>query len=168
MVLNAIALSSLIAVFVYDLRHKIIPDHFSLSFALLSLLPTLAVIYIFSIPFFSMDVLYWLLSAPALALPFFLLWYFSGGRWMGLGDAKLAWGMGWFLGLSAGFASLVLAFWIGAVFSLIMLAIQSLSGKGKGLTMKSEVPFGPYLIVALLVVYFFDIDFPTLIAWFAL
>ncbi len=159
--------ATLAAIFVYDLRHKIIPDSFSLAFALLALVPAGLMVYEYSLPIFSSGVLLWLAAGPLLALPFFLIWLVSRGRWMGLGDAKLAWGMGWLLGLSYGFAAVILAFWIGAGVSLLMLAVQSLSGKGKGLTMKSEVPFGPYLIIALVIVFFCGIDMSVLLGWFA-
>lgn len=84
---------------------------------------------------------------------------------MGLGDGKLAFGIGWFLGLAYGVSAIILGFWIGAGVSLLLLLLQkiakgntSLSLGVKNLTMKSEIPFGPFLILGTLLVLFFHID----------
>jgi prepilin signal peptidase PulO-like enzyme (type II secretory pathway) len=100
------------------------------------------------------------LAGPLLALPFALVWYFSKGEWMGLGDAKLALGIGWFLGLAGGISALCIGFWAGAVISVGLLLIQRHMKKRNRnrLSLKSEVPFAPFLIIGLLVVYFFPMD----------
>ena len=77
---------------------------------------------------------------------------------MGLGDGKLALGIGWLLGLSFGITAIILSFWIGAFISIILMSIPLLNFKGKRLTMKSEIPFGPFLILGLLLVFFFNIN----------
>jgi prepilin signal peptidase PulO-like enzyme (type II secretory pathway) len=153
------AISLLIVIFSYDLRHKIIPDIFSFGFALLALM-RLALFYqtdLFSYPGF-ID----LLAGPLVALPFALVWLASKGQWMGLGDAKLAIGIGWFLGLVGAVSALCLAFWIGAVVSVGLLLIQKHMRKRKRLSMKSEVPFAPFLVVGLIIVYFFPMDILSL------
>ncbi len=149
---------------VYDIRHKIIPDGVVYTFAILSLGKILI-----TIPFvelFHFPALLDLLSGPILFLfPFFFLWFISKGEWMGLGDGKLALGMGWFLGFAYGISAIVLGFWIGAVVGLLILLVQKI-GKGNSplsfglghLTMKSEIPFGPFLILGLLLVFFLHID----------
>ncbi len=84
---------------------------------------------------------------------------------MGLGDGKLALGIGWFLGLAYGVSAIMFGFWIGAVYGLLVLLFQKIA-KGNtalsfglgNLTMKSEIPFGPFLILGLLLVFFFHID----------
>ena len=99
MTISWIALSLLVVIFVYDLYHKIIPDIFSYSFGVLSL------IYLF------FNFKGWDLIAPiALFLPFYLLWRISNGNWIGLGDGKLAFGFGGFLGLVYGFSAIILSF----------------------------------------------------------
>ncbi|MBX4211124.1 hypothetical protein KW783_04110, partial [Candidatus Parcubacteria bacterium] len=99
---------------------------------------------------------------------FFLLWLVSGGRWIGFGDAKLAAGIGWLLGLAYGLSALFLAFWIGAAFSIVYIAISRLFLGQKNLTMKSEIPFAPFLIAALFIVFLFHIDVVGLTRLFAL
>ncbi len=142
------AASLLMVIFVYDLRHKIIPDIFSYGFAFLALMRLVLYYqgYLFTFPG-MLD----LLAGPLIALPFALIWLVSRGAWMGFGDAKLALGIGWFLGLAGAISAMCLAFWIGAVVSVGILLLQSRAKK-------SEVPFAPFLIVGLLVVYFFPMD----------
>ena len=77
---------------------------------------------------------------------------------MGLGDAKLVWSFGWVLGLSKAFTAIILGFWIGAVVAVTVLLLQrsssAASRSGSKLSMRSEVPFAPFLIVGFFVVLF--------------
>lgn len=128
--------SLLIVIAAYDIRHKIIPDGIAYIFILASILRPI---------FFAgtdEEILWSILAGPALALPFALLFLLSGGRLMGFGDAKLALGMGWLLGLSQGLLALVMSFWAGGLFALILLCFKS-----KRFTMKSEIPFAPFLVL---------------------
>jgi leader peptidase (prepilin peptidase)/N-methyltransferase len=148
--------SLLVIITVYDLRHKIIPDVFSYSLAALS------IIYIVTEHFWLGvglgESLFWrLMSGLILAAPLALLWLVSRGQWMGLGDAKLVLGLGWFLGLIYGLSALVLAFWFGAVYGLFMILLGS-KLFGRHLTIKSEIPFGPFLILGWSVAYFGNVD----------
>jgi prepilin signal peptidase PulO-like enzyme (type II secretory pathway) len=147
--------SILIVIFIYDIKHKIIPDGLVYSFVILSLL---GVFFNFSELTFSMPSLLEFLAGPILFLPFFLLWFFSGGKWIGLGDGKLALGIGWFLGLSLGANAIMYSFWIGALASVAFMLFFSLNSVEKRITMKSEIPFGPFLILGLVLVFFFEIN----------
>lgn len=155
---NIILLGVLFAILVvvagYDIKHKIIPDAFAYVFAALALFRLLFIPEAFSFVPGVWD----FFAGVILALPFVVLWYVSRGKWMGLGDAKLALGIGWFLGLGNGIAALVLAFWIGAVFGLVLIGLSSAANRGflgRNITMKSEIPFAPFLIAGLLVVFFY-------------
>jgi leader peptidase (prepilin peptidase)/N-methyltransferase len=181
--LAALAIAALLVLIAaYDIRHTIIPDAWVYSFALLA--------FVVSSPFAlstagesgATGILLLLLAGPVCALPLFALWAVSRGRWMGFGDVKLALGIGWLLGLPSGLSAIFLAFVIGAVISLGMLLVQHLrvrvsrrartpgriTGLGSethGLTMKSEVPFGPFLIAACLLLWLlmmFSISVPLL------
>ena len=77
---------------------------------------------------------------------------------MGLGDGKLALGIGWFLGIAGGISAVLLSFWIGAVVAVGVMGYQRLFQRGKRLTMKSEIPFGPFLILGLVIVFFCDFN----------
>jgi prepilin signal peptidase PulO-like enzyme (type II secretory pathway) len=149
-------LALLVFITVYDLHHQIIPDRAAYLFAILSA-PFLFIdlgTYSLSLPSITH-----LLAAPIISLPFVMLWYFSGGKWMGLGDGKLVWGFGWVLGLSGGLTAIVLGFWIGAAWAVAILLWQAFEKKtgglpSKGLSMKSEIPFAPFLILGFLLVLF--------------
>jgi len=66
---------------------------------------------------------------------------------MGLGDVKLAFLMGLFLGFPNILVALFLAFFIGAIIGIGLI----ISGKR---TLKSEVPFGPFLITGTFIALF--------------
>ena len=142
----------LIVIMIYDWRHKIIPDGWVLAFGLLTL--AMAILNNFA---FTSDLFLALLWGPLFATPFFLFWYFSGGKWMGLGDAKLGLGLGWLLGASSVDAFL-LTFLIGALVSLLIIGWQSWRKNQGRITIKSEVPFAPFLFAATFLVYFFNIS----------
>jgi prepilin signal peptidase PulO-like enzyme (type II secretory pathway) len=151
---------TLLLIVAYDVKHKIIPDRFSLTFALLAgALALLRWHWGFVVPqflpLFGVYTPVWLdlLAGPLLALPFALLWLFSGGRAMGLGDAKLVWGLGWLLGFAGGISAVILAFWTAFFPSIILLFLPR-----KHFTMKSEIPFAPFLILGALLVFVCGID----------
>jgi prepilin signal peptidase PulO-like enzyme (type II secretory pathway) len=91
-------------------------------------------------------------------LPFFILWLVSAGKWIGLGDGKLALGIGWYLGFVNGISAIVLGFWIGAVYAVMMMLIERLNRDSKNITMKSEIPFAPFLILGIIVEFFLRVD----------
>lgn len=156
----------LIVITIYDFYHTIIPDLWVYPFAALALIFSLGSPLISPILFSPesladfQDLLLWILSAgPLVALPLFLLWFFSRGRWMGLGDSKLALGMGWLLGTAGGYGALFIAFMAGGAVGTVLLFLSSRWGKslipsGARYTMKSEIPFGPFLTVATFIVWF--------------
>jgi prepilin signal peptidase PulO-like enzyme (type II secretory pathway) len=136
----------LLFIVVYDVRHTIIPD--SCAFVL-------GIFGLVSIGLSEGGELSRLLAGPLLALPLFALSFFSKGRAMGWGDGKLMLGLGWFLGPLAGFTALLFSFWIGTVVSLVLLLAPLYSGKGR-FTMKSEIPYAPFLIMGAAAAYFTD------------
>ena len=149
------AASLLIVIFVYDLRHKIIPDGLVYALALLAFIRLFVEVPHLWTRGTAAD----FLAGPLLAAPFAILWLVSKGMWMGFGDAKLALAMGWILGIERGFTAVMFAFWIGAAVSLVIIVVQKarLRGDGKQLTMKSEIPFAPFLILGLALIFFLDL-----------
>ncbi len=158
-VLEAFLWSVLMVVLVYDIKHKIIPDALSLLFAgvagvILYIKTTHGLMSLPYLPFID-HTPQWVnwASAPLVALPLALVWLLTLGKGMGLGDAKLAWGIGWFLGLSGAVSAIVLSFWVAFFPSIALLFLRS-----KQFTMKSEIPFAPFLIIGTLIAYTFDVN----------
>ncbi len=175
LVFDLIVFSLLVVMTVYDLRHKIIPDGLVAMFVVAGLLKMLAQIFFVNGHFapVAWSVLpYWdLLAGFIFFIPFYLLWKFSDGRWIGLGDGKLAIGIGTFLGFGLGLTAIVFGFWLGAIFGVGYLALQRISGSAwfartrlglffatNSLTMKSELPFAPFLIIGVSIVFFFGLN----------
>lgn len=130
-----------VAITIYDLRHKVIPDGLSYAAAVLAALTA----YLTG----SHALIDWL-AGPILAAFFGALWLATRGRAIGLGDAKLALSIGLLLGAAGGFSAAVLAFWIGAAWGLFLIlksAWNPLLRGGKRITIKSELPFAPFLIL---------------------
>jgi len=71
---------------------------------------------------------------------FFLIVYLSQETWMGMGDVKLVFLLGMFLGIFKTAVALFLAFKIGAVVGIALIVF----GRAK---MKTALPFGPFLII---------------------
>ncbi len=127
----------LLFIVVYDLRHSIIPWSASLLLMALGLVHA----YAFGT--------WW---GVALGAPLLLLSLVSGGRWMGWGDGFLELSLGALLGGTAGLTALMLAFWTGAVVGIALMWAR------RGVTMKTEVPFAPFLIFGAAVAYFLHVD----------
>ena len=77
---------------------------------------------------------------------------------MGLGDPKLILGIGWFLGPIFGLSAVILAFWTGAFYGLILMILSKFNWHGLKIDGKTEVPFAPFLILGFLLVFFFQLD----------
>ncbi len=150
----ATAFSLLVVIAVYDLKHKIIPDILSFIFGALAF----AGLFFFSSSGFYIHTVSILefLSGVFIALPFALFWLISGGKWMGLGDAKLALGIGWLVGFASALSGLVVAFWSGAIIG-VTLVILSKNSKIRRMGIKSEIPFAPFLVFGAFLAFIFDL-----------
>lgn len=163
-----------IAIAVFDIKTMLIPDAWNYLFAGSALLYGLG-IYVQN-PYFPFDVVF---AGLFVAFPLWGLWAYSHGTWMGFGDVKFAVGMGWLLGAHDGFLALIGAFIFGALISVCVLlplphvvsyaqkyGILRLSERSPRFTMKSEVPFGPFLIASCLTVWFLTLlGFNVLRLW---
>lgn len=156
-----------ILIFAYDLKHKIIPDFFSFSLFGVSVLLIIAKEALLSwIPAYAgmttigsnMATITSILAGVFFYFCIWLLWKISKGTWIGLGDAKLLLSVGTILGFVYGLSAIFIAFWIGTIYALYMLTISRLSKTHKHITIRSEIPLGPFLIIGFLIVYFTHID----------
>jgi prepilin signal peptidase PulO-like enzyme (type II secretory pathway) len=125
-------LSVLIIIFVYDLKHFIIPDKV--------LFPAIGITILYRVINFELGLfLNFVIAGVIISGFFFLIFLFTKGRGIGFGDVKLAILMGLLLGIKSVLAATFLAFLAGAVVGLILMVF-----KRKGL--KTELPFAPFLI----------------------
>jgi leader peptidase (prepilin peptidase)/N-methyltransferase len=150
----------LIVIAGYDIRHKIIPDSLVYIFIISGLVIAFSR-FMVGIQFgFDVFLLLDLLSGPLLFLFFYILWKISGGRWMGLGDAKLSLGIGLALGFLSGLSAIIFGFWIGAVVGILLIVFSKLlpplrlKGSSIAVTMKTEIPFAPFLILGAAIAFF--------------
>lgn len=141
-VLLALSFSLLLLIALYDLEHLIIPDEFVYPLIAVSLV--VAALRVEAAGFET------LLAGPLLALPFLLLALLSGGRAMGWGDVKLGLGVGLLLGIPGSVVAFLFSMWIGGIVGAGTIALQRIgfAREGPALTMKSEIPFAPFLVLA--------------------
>ncbi len=162
--------SVLVVVAVYDLRHFIIPDELVFVLTGLAVLGAGYELVETADPLaFTYD-----MGTAFLGTAFFyLLWHASQGRWLGFGDVKLAFPLGLMVGCAGVFSMIVFSFWVGAFVGILVLVLQRVTKRGKfrlrflrrHLTMKSAVPFAPFLIMGFLIVWLWGGDAISLFAY---
>jgi prepilin signal peptidase PulO-like enzyme (type II secretory pathway) len=147
----------LIIIFVYDLKHYLIPDKI--------IYPAIAITFIYRffeiLNFGNWDlfgiwdlgfgilkpILYPLASAIFATAFFLMIFLLSKGKWLGFGDVKLGFFMGLFLGFPNILVALFFAYFIGAIIGIGLIL-------AKKKTLKSEVPFGPFLVAGTFIALF--------------
>ena len=152
----ALVFSLLLVISVYDLKHKIIPDKLVGILAILSFVG----LFLFSSIGLSPHIpsVWDFLSGIIIALPFALIWLISRGKWMGLGDAKLLVGLGWLVGMERIITGVVISFWLGAIIGVLLILLS------RKYSIKSEIPFAPFLVLGTILTFLFEIRFFQL--WF--
>lgn len=159
----------LIIVAAYDMRHMVIPHEFVF---MLLFFAAAALSYEVYTGAHVTHLLVHAFGALGASAFFGLLWLASKGKWIGLGDAKLAFPLALMLPPLSTLSMVILSFWIGAGVSVVLLLFQRALASGQRhlsftqvpLTMKSEVPFAPFLIAAFIVVYFQHIEVLSLLS----
>lgn len=141
----------LVVIFFYDLKNFIVPD--VILYILFFLIVILDIIKLVRHDISPLNLIIGVIIGGGF---FLILVYFSKEKWMGWGDVKLGFILGLLLAYPYIIVSHVLAFIIGAVVSLFLIGF-------KGLKLKSEIPFAPFLITgALIAIYFGD----KILAWY--
>ncbi|MFQ5540908.1 MAG: prepilin peptidase [Candidatus Paceibacteria bacterium] len=133
--------ASFVVLVTYDLKHTLVPRAFAVSLVVSAFLVRAGEAWALDTPLPLYDAA---LGAVALALSILAIVLITRGRGMGLGDVYVVGALGALFGLARGMDVLLLAFWLGAVVGIALLAAQ------KRVTMKSEVPFVPFMFVAAL------------------
>ncbi len=133
----------LIVIFVSDLKYYIIPDRI--------IYPAIALAIIYNVYQFTINnqqlVISNILAAISASVFFLIIVLISRGKWMGWGDPKLAFFMGLLLGFPNILVALFLAFLIGAMIGVGLIVLKKKA-------LKSEVPFGPFLVTGTFIALF--------------
>jgi prepilin signal peptidase PulO-like enzyme (type II secretory pathway) len=153
-----VTVSILVVIVVYDIRHYIIPDILTGLLLVTSLLWYGFMLFT-GTPWLSVgEAVFAALAGTGF---FYLLWFVSKGAWLGFGDVKLAFPLGLVVGPSLVFSMIVYSFWIGAAVSLcFMLVAKIVRGQVRlrmylpQLTIKSVVPFAPFMVAGCLLALF--------------
>lgn len=149
--------ASLVGLVVYDIRHTLIPTPFVYAlfgFAAVNVLGTMFQ-YALLVPLIDA-----MLGGVVCGGFFALITLVTRGRGMGIGDAYVAGAIGLFLGLEGGAIACAFGVWIGAAVGVLALLAQHVFPRtrllvaGMRVTLKSELPFAPFLALGALIVYF--------------
>jgi len=142
-----ILVSLLVVLFVYDLKHKILPSSI--------LYPFVSISFVYALILYAQGIRSGLdiLAGVLLALPIFFLWTISKGKWIGFADGVLFLGVGFLLGFALGVNAFLFSFWGGALIAIILTYVLP-----KKFGFGSEIPFGPFIILATLFFLFVQRD----------
>jgi len=154
-VLWLVVLVGFMALLVYDMRWLILPNRIVYPLIAMALAVSILNVTVFhgGLSHFR-DLAFALLIACGL---FYALFEASKGKWIGGGDVKLGFLLGLLLATPAlAFLTLFLSSLIGTVFIIPGMLT-------KKLTKTSHVPFGPFLIVAAIIIKLFG---ASLISWY--
>jgi leader peptidase (prepilin peptidase)/N-methyltransferase len=149
-ILWLVLLVGFMALTIYDLRWQLLPNRIVYPLGLVAAVQ--AVISIATAHRPAVALLNLILAVAVGGGIFYVLFQVSAGKWIGGGDVKL----GWLLGLIAGTPArsllfIFLAAVLGSLFSVPLLAT-------KHLKRTSKIPFGPFLIIALIIVQLFGVS----------
>ena len=152
-----ILLTGFMALIVYDVRWMLLPNRLVYPMAVLALL--LAIVNIIFQPggidfVLAINTLVSLFIASGI---FYIIFWLSNGRWIGGGDIKIGVVIGLLLQDPA---ESFLVLFLASIIGTVVVVPGLLSGK---LTRSSKIPFGPFLIVATILVYIFG---QSIINWY--
>ena len=132
----------LVVVFFADVRYMIIPDEAVVVLTVMTLCYRVALVVAGVMD--PADFLKTLLATGIVTGFFYSLWFLTKGRGMGFGDVKFAIPFSLLLGWPNAFLGTFLAFFFGAVIGIGLMA-------SKKKTFRQALPFGPFLVLSILV-----------------
>jgi prepilin signal peptidase PulO-like enzyme (type II secretory pathway) len=150
-----VLLVGFVALIVYDLRWQLLPNR--ILYPLGAVAVAMAAIKVATAAGPAIALLNLILAVVVGGGIFYVLFQVSSGKWIGGGDVKL----GWLLGLVAGTParSLLLIFLAALIGSLCSLPLLLT----KRLKRTSTIPFGPFLILAIIIVQLFG---ASILVWY--
>lgn len=140
--------SAMILLAVYDFRWQLLPDAFTIIFAIAAIVITIMIGHSW------IDML---IGGAAGGIFFALQYILSRRRWVGSGDIFLGMAMGLLLGWKLLALALFFAYVIGAMVAAVMILT-------KRLRMTSSIAFGPYLLAATFIAW---ICGQQIISWYS-
>ena len=143
-----------IVVFVVDLEHFLILDSVVFTSLAIAFAFQLAAINQSASPFTYLLLV--VVGALAGALPFYLIWFFSRGRFMGFGDVKLMLPLGVLLSWPNVWVAEFLAIILGSIVGVFLLVVGEKN-------LKSRLPFGCFLVVGAIIVKIWGNE---ILAWY--
>lgn len=123
----------------YDASHLLIPDKALFGLAIFSIIWR---------ALFAGELVLSLLSGLVASGLFFAIFFFSQGKWMGFGDVKLVFVLGFLLSFPASLVALALAVFTGALVGMVQITFCKK-------TLASQIPFGPFLALGAASALFF-------------
>lgn len=141
-----VCLVVMMALFVYDLRWRLLPNKLVFPLIVISLLLSA----VMNLGLAHVSLMDWLITLGLGMLPitgvYGILYLLSRGRWIGLGDVKLGIAIGLLISWWGGVLVLLLSNLLASLASIPGLLKRRISGA-------SEIPFGPFLLVATYLVF---------------
>lgn len=138
--------SLLVVIFIYDLKHYLIPD--KILYPAIALAGAWRLFEVWSLGDWGLIEIWSLVIGILPTLFFLAIYLLSRGAWMGFGDVKLAVFMGLFLGWPNILVALFIAFLLGAGVGITLILARKKN-------LRSQVPFGPFLIMGTFLALFF-------------
>lgn len=154
-ILWLIYIVALATLFIYDIRWMLLPNVIVFPLIGLSLLGVFLRGLMSHAPLLAAAEQI-ALGAAVLGGFYWVLYTISKGKWVGYGDVKL----GLFMGIVLGWQGALFVLFLANIIGFIFVVPGMLIGR---LTRKSKVPFGPFLIIAFLIVGLFG---KQLIDWY--
>lgn len=154
-ILFALLFITFTVIFIYDLRHKLVPTKYTLLLIITGLAFELFRVFNYKSLYGGFTTLFWLdlFSGFFIALPFLALYYLSGKKGVGFGDILIFFGVGYVTGFVFGVSVFLLSVWIGALTSVLLMYLYP-----KKYNRKSRIPFAPFIVIATTLVLFLQID----------
>ncbi len=145
--------SLLLVIFVYDLKHYIIPNKIIYS-------ATVSALFHIIIRFFiendSQIFVNHIITALSVFLFFFSIYFLTKEKGIGFGDVRYALFLGLFLGFPDSLIALFFSFTTGAILGVILIGLKIKNRK-------DMIPFGPFLVLGTFVGFFLS---ETIINWY--
>jgi len=150
-----VILGGFFSLIIYDIRWMLLPNR--IVYFLLSIVIVQTVVAVLYSQKPANVIINAILGFICLGGLFYVLYQISNGRWIGGGDVKLGFVLGILVGGPANsFLLLFIASLMGSIVSIPLLVTKKLKKN-------SRLPFGPFLIIAAIIVYLFG---ASIINWY--